>query len=565
MTFHRGKVLLQRFFGLGQKHNEIYPDEILLDSSNLPSFDTYQFEGRIVRPIGKGSILLLGVFFALVGIVYAAEVYSLQIEKGSLYAAQSEENRLREDLLFAYRGLIMDRTGERLAWNKGEGEIASRIYTKRAGLGLLLGYAKPPAKDAAGFYYQDRYRGKDGIEKSLDEVLAGENGANIIEVNARGEVISEHTIRAPQDGGSVVLSVDASVEEKLFEEIGALARHVGFKGGSGVIMDVQSGELLAMANYPEYSSQALSEGDASRVKSYRENPGNPYLDRATAGLFAPGSIMKLFVAAGVLAEKIINPEKEILSTGSISVSNPYNPEKPSVFKDWKAHGYVDLRHALAVSSDVYFYVVGGGFEGQKGLGIEKIASYASGFGFGSTTSVFGFLEEEGTIPSPTWKEKIFPGDPWRLGDTYITAIGQYGFQVTPLQVVRAVSAIANGGILLRPQLLASSTPEVSRHVPISPEDLAILREGMRLAVTEGTASALAGAPVKVAAKTGTAELGVRKERVHSWSVGFFPYENPRFAFAVVLENGPRSNTIGASFVMKQLLEWMAIYRAEYLH
>lgn len=559
-----GRKLFKRLFAANDRSAEIFPDEILLDSRNLPSFDTHQFEGRIVRPISKLSIVALGLLFILVGAVYLTEVFALQISRGSLYAAQSEENHLREELLFAHRGVIYDRRGERLAWNEGGEDIPKRLYVAREGLGLLLGYAKPPRKDSAGFYYQDAYVGQDGVEKAFDAELAGKNGAHVIEVNVRGDAVSEHVSRAAKEGSDVVLSVDAGLTEKFFSETKTLAERRGFRGASGVILDVANGEVLAMVNYPEYSSADLAGGDRKAIAEYLGNSRNPFLDRATAGLFAPGSVMKLFVAAGVLAEGIIGPEREILSTGQLVLQNPYDPAKPSVFKDWKAHGYVDLRHALAVSSDVYFYVVGGGFEGQRGLGIEKLSRYAETFGFGTTTGIYGFPEETGVVPNPKWKEEVFSGDPWRVGDTYLTAIGQYGFQVTPLQVARATAAIANGGTLLTPQLLASSTPSVVGVVPVSEENLQIIREGMRLAVTEGTASSLGDLPVRVAAKTGTAELGGRKERVNSWSVGFFPYENPRYAFAVVMEGGPRSNTIGASYIMRQVLEWMALYRPEYL-
>ncbi len=184
------------------------------------------------------------------------------------------------------------------------------------------------------------------------------------------------------------------------------------------------------------------------------------------------------------------------------------------------------------------------------------------------TNINLFGEADGTIPSPEWKEKFFAGDAWRIGDTYHTSIGQYGFQLTPIQAVRSVGAIANNGTLLQPTILKKKDNEPilnSRTVPIKDEYFKIVKEGMRQAVFTVTASALDVPYVKVAAKTGTAELGVSKQLVNSWVSGFFPYDNPRYSFAIILEKGARTNQLGATHVMRQLLDWMEIYKQDYLH
>ena len=184
-----------------------------------------------------------------------------------------------------------------------------------------------------------------------------------------------------------------------------------------------------------------------------EDEGKRFLEGALDGLYMPGSIVKPFIASAALTEKIITPEKSILSIGSISIPNPYNPDKESVFKDWKAHGYVNMREAIAVSSDVYFYEIGGGFGDQPGLGIARIKQYLELFGFGKADDNNFLLDVKGTIPDPAWKAQVFDGEPWRIGDTYNTSIGQYGMQVTPMQALRATAAIANGGFLVDPTLL----------------------------------------------------------------------------------------------------------------
>ncbi|MDZ4226328.1 MAG: penicillin-binding transpeptidase domain-containing protein, partial [Patescibacteria group bacterium] len=333
--------------------------------------------------------------------------------------------------------------------------------------------------------------------------------------------------------------------------------------GAGIIMDVKTGELLALTSYPEYSSEALSRGREEPLQAFLADLREPFLNRAISGLYAPGSIVKPMVAVAALAEGVIDEFKEILSTGSISIPNPYFPDKPSVFKDWKAHGYTDMRHAIAVSSDVYFYTVGGGYKDQLGLGIERIDEYFKKFGLGAAAGLAGFDEPLGTIPTPEWKEATFDGDPWRLGDTYNTAIGQYGVQVTPLQMARVVATIANRGKLLTPSLIASSTPEfISLNVPAHAFE--VVEEGMRLAVEGGTASAVNMPFVEVAGKTGTAQVGAQNQFMNSWVIGFFPYENPHYAFAVVLERAPAGTAVGSPAAMNAFFWWLQANAPEYL-
>jgi cell division protein FtsI/penicillin-binding protein 2 len=170
------------------------------------------------------------------------------------------------------------------------------------------------------------------------------------------------------------------------------------------------------------------------------------------------------------------------------------------------------------------------------------------------------------ISTPEWKEKHFAGEPWRVGDTYHTVIGQYGVQVTPLQILRGIVAIANGGRLISPTVLKSPDGLAANGTVLSidPEHLRVVREGMSLSAREGTAKGLNTPAVEIAAKTGTAELGETRERVNSWVTGFYPYQNPHYAFVVVMEKGSRHNTIGATFVMRQMIDWMQINAPEYL-
>ena len=551
------------------RNREIEPDEIFIDSTNLPEFNTDQFEGRIERPISRNSIIFIGIAFFIIGVLFGWKVWTLQISQGKTFASISENNRLDNSIIFADRGVIYDRNNIELVWNERvEGDdFSKRKYVDMPGLSHILGYVSYPLKDTSGVYYQDEFIPKAGIEKLYNNILNGSSGLKIIETNARMEVQSESTTLPANNGENIVLSIDSKVQNKMYEFIESLTEEIGFDGGAGVIMDINNGEILSIASFPEYSSKVLSDGEPrEKILEYAQNKNNPYLNRVVAGLYTPGSTVKLFVSLGALNEKLITPEKQILSTGSISIPNPYFPDKESVFVDWKAHGLVDMRDAIAVSSNVYFYEIGGGFKNQEGLGIERIEKYMRMFGFGEKTEIYPkdvLTEEDGVIPNPQWKEENFPGDEWRIGDTYHTAIGQYGFQVTALQLVRAVSAIANEGKLYKPTLILGGGGQSDR-ASVRKKHYSIVREGMRRAVTDGTAKGLNIPQVKVAAKTGTAQLGTTKTYVNSLVVGFFPYDNPKYAFTVIMEKGKQSNTIGALYIMRQLLEWMAENTPEYL-
>ncbi len=549
-------------FGTG----EIEPDQIFLDSTNLPAFNKEQFEGRIEQPVPKITLRLLLSLFLLLCLVFVVRVYYLQIVKGDEYFTRSEQNHLRYAAIFPNRGIITDRTGVTLSENvvSSTTEFALRQYIDAPGFGHLLGYVKYPSKDSAGYYYKVETEGVEGAEKRFNASLAGQNGLRIIEVNAKGAIESRSMVALAQNGAELTLSIDARLQKQLYTFIKNTAETVGFDAGASILMDVTNGELIAFTSYPEYSSQVLTDGDDDKaIQKYVNDAGKPFLNRAIAGLYTPGSIVKPFIAMGALNEGVIDEHTQILSTGSISIPNPFDPTKKTVFNDWRAHGWVDMRKAIAVSSDVYFYEIGGGFEDQLGLGIAKVEKYLRMFGFGSSISEPWFGGKEGTIPNPAWKAEHFDGEPWRIGDTYNTSIGQYGVQVTPMQVIRAVGALANYGTLFTPQLTKGGKAESST-VDLPEHYFTVAHEGMRQAVLEGTAAGLNIPQVAIAAKTGTAELGAAKKYVNSWIIGFYPYEHPRYAFATVMEKGPHDNTIGALYVMRQFFEWMSVTTPEYI-
>ncbi|MES2087493.1 MAG: penicillin-binding transpeptidase domain-containing protein [Patescibacteria group bacterium] len=552
-------------------NREIDPDEVLLDAKNLPDFDRSQFEGRLEKPISKKTIIGAGILFLIIFLVFSGKISMLQVAQGKQYALKSEQNSLRQTTIFPERGVVYDRNKVSLISNVSASttnEYSQRKYASIDGLAHILGYIRYPSKDANGFYYQGHYEGMDGVEKMYESQISGKPGLKIIETNALGKIETESVIEPPENGQTLNLSIDVRIGEKLYDLMKASADSIGFQGGAGVIMDVTTGEILTSVSYPEYDSNVMSDRtNTKEINDFFKSKNMPFLNRVTDGLYTPGSIVKPFVALAALKENIIDPNKTILSTGSISIPNPFDPTKKSVFNDWRPQGYVAMRDALAVSSDVYFYEIGGGFENQIGLGIAKIEKYMRLFGFGETLPGNPLLEKNGTIPSPEWKKENFNGEDWRIGDTYHTAIGQYGFQVTPTQVVRAVASLVNGGKLLSPTLLQTSKVEADKAaevLPFTEDQMQVVREGMRQSVLVGTSKGLNISQVELAAKTGTAELGTTKKLVNSWVVGFFPYDHPRYAFAAIMEKGPYENTIGALYVMRQLFEWMAGNTPEYL-
>jgi penicillin-binding protein 2 len=569
------KLLFKRIkskAGFGPKVTRVYqdinPEDIFLDSANLPGFEEHALEGRLERPMGSRTFAAMKVLLSLLLLVLVGKLWFLGIKDGHVYAEISENNRLAQTLLFANRGAILDRNGVELATNdiKDDGaDFAGRHYAEMDGLAHVVGYIKYPLRDKSGNYYEKDYKAKDGAEMVYDDLLRGKNGSKLVETDVEGNVTSESVVDKPEDGQTVTLSIDAKITEEFYKAIKNLAQSSKFVGGAGVIMNVETGEILALTSYPQYDQNSMTKGiDQATFNSLISNPGKPFLNRVVGGLYTPGSIVKPIVAIAALKEGIISPNKEILSTGAISVPNPYDPSKPSIFKDWKAHGWTDMAEAIAVSSDTYFYSIGGGYGDQRGLGITLLDRYFEQFGLKDETGIELFGELKGVIPTPEWKKEKFNGDIWRLGDTYITSIGQYGTQVTPINAVRFIGAVANKGKLLKPSLVVGGDKEpVVKTLEFPESEWQVVQEGMRESVTYGTSVGLNVPYVEAAGKTGTAEIGAGKSYVHSWSVGFFPYKNPKYAWAVIMEKGPATNAVGATSVMRQLFDWMSLNAPEY--
>ncbi|MGD0328136.1 MAG: penicillin-binding transpeptidase domain-containing protein [Minisyncoccia bacterium] len=536
-----------------QRDSEIAPDEIFLDASNVSDFDRARLEGRLEKPLSHRMFVSLAGALAILLFILIVRTWSLEITNGAAFAAESAHNSLEVTTLFAPRGVITDLHGVVLADNveKPDGSIA-RNYPVPS-LGQTIGYVSYPKKDSNGIYYDTNETGVAGLEAEYDSLLAGKNGQLLTETDALGRVRSEGTIIEPEEGKTLQLSIDANLESLFARAIEDTANSQHFIAGAGVILDVNTGAVRAIVSYPSYDPNVMSDGGPSNViAGYNANPGHPFLAHAVQGMYAPGSIVKPFIASGALTDGLITPNTVIDDPGFLSLPDPYHPGKEFIYKGWAALGPVDVRKAIAWSSDIFFYTVGGGFGNQKGLGIDRLDYWYKQFGLGSPTGIDLPGETNGIIPTPAWKQATFH-EPWYLGDTYFTAIGQYAMQVTPIQMARAIAAVANGGRLYTPTLLAEATPAYTM-VLADASALEVVREGMREGVTNALANAINLPYVSVAAKTGTAQTGANNQYDNAWVEGFFPYEHPQYAFAVVLERGPSGAGEQAVNVMRELFD-----------
>jgi penicillin-binding protein 2 len=435
---------------------------------------------------------------------------------------------------------------------------ARRNYLSGELTSHILGYVgrisaeEYAAKRDKGYILNDQL-GKTGIELVFEDILRGEAGKKLAEVDASGRQQEVLDSRASQPGQNVVLTLDLELQRKTAD---VLREFMGTSdNAAAVVMDVRTGEILSMVSLPTYDnnlfSKTLSQEDLDALLN---EPAKPLVNHAVAEMYPPGSTFKTITGLAALQEGIATPSTTIVSHGYITVPNQYDPSIVYVFRDWGALGPLDFYGGIAMSSDVYFYYMAGGKqdEGFQGLGEERLARYARAFGLGEPTGVDLVGEESpGLVPDAKWKEQAV-GEMWYVGDTYNFGIGQGYLAVTPLQLVDAIAAIANDGELLRPRLVkeildshgnvvTTLAKEVRRRLPVNQEYLAVMREAMRQSVSKGVASTAQVAGLTVAGKTGSAEFGPARadgsHETHGWFVGFAPYENPEIAVVVFIQRG----------------------------
>lgn len=375
-----------------------------------------------------------------------------------------------------------------------------------------------------------------GIEEKYDYYLRQEEGGMSVEVDHRGKMVRVLGFKPPKNGKDIQLTINLKiqkiVEDKLQE-----------KTGSVVIMEPETGQILAMANAPGFNPSVFIQKSNSGINGLFKDSLSPLINRSMSGAYPPGSVFKMVVAAAALENGKINTSTSFYCPGSARIGN-------RDFACWSTHNEQDLIQAIIHSCDVFFY--------RTGLltGPKMIHDYALRFGFGKKSGLDIPYEVAGFVPTPSWKKSG-----WFDGDTANFSIGQGDLLVTPLQVARMTAVFANGGNLVTPYIIkAIDARDVSvyqrKSVSLSLKDgiLESIRKGMRGVVNSstGTASNLGNLPVSVAGKTGTAQVAGKVS--HGWFTGFFPFEHPKYVICVFLENGGAG--FYASTMTRQIIEEM---------
>jgi penicillin-binding protein 2 len=419
----------------------------------------------------------------------------------------------------------------------------------------LLGYLgeiseQELSQEAFTSYHPGDYVGKSGLERSWEHMLHGVDGGRRIEVDARGRYLRTVSENSPTVGNSLVLTIDRIIQrvaEKAFGE----------RAGAAVLMEVNSGEVLAFASNPGFDPALFTGKLPPDVwKSYLEDKRHPMENKALKGQYPPGSTFKIITALAGLENGLIDENTTVVCKGSYDMGT-------DTFKCWekKGHGSVSLKRALKESCDVYFYSL------AERLGVDKIAETARKFGLGAPLGIGLDNEKSGMIPTSAWKETKF-GKKWYRGETLPVAIGQGYTLMTPIQLAAMTAAVANGEAVYRPHLvkrivdpegnlIREFKPEVLYRPGLKEQNLRLVREGLLAVVNEprGTGAAARLYEVKVAGKTGTSQVVKQRDdkkrsfayqhRDHALFVAFAPYDKPEVAVAVVIEHGEHGGAAAA--------------------
>ena len=599
--------------------------------SGFDSVETEIYQKRLTR-VTFFVLILFGVLFV--------RLWSLQIINGPKYRIQSENNRIDLRDVLPYRGSIFDKNDQLLVDNRPSfilgaipGEIRNRdglikdlgrlieidsltakekiksalrwnpfnpVYIKKDltrdelarietnifSMPSVIIEAKPrrhciyntlaahligylgeiDREQLAGQEYKENklgdFVGKCGIEKKWHRHLNGSRGGQQYEVDASGRILRVLYQKAAEPGFNVFLTIDKDLQ--MLAE-----RSLNGKVGAIVAMNPSSGEILAMASAPAFNPNDFAKGmDKKGWERLISNPHFPLQNRVISGQYPPGSLFKVVVALAGLEEGIIDPDEKIFCGGSYSFQG-------RTYRDWKegGHGYVDLHRALVESCDVYFYQVG------QALGIDTIAKYAKRLGLGCLTGLELGDEQPGLIPNRAWKLRRWHA-PWQEGETLCVSVGQSFILVTPIQIVRFISALFNGGDLFRPQVtkwiggenkngVFQLKPDMVRRWSLRKENMELVKKALIAVVNEphGTGKSARLDQIRVAGKTGTAQVialpaeerSVEERDVpyefrdHAWFVAVAPAENPLIALAILIEHSGQGGSVAAP-IARDILE-----------
>ena len=475
------------------------------------------------------------------------------------------EQDLDREILIAFDANIAKDDGFSIEENIKRKSVSGELFSHIVG---FIGRVNKEDVDASDRYSLFDYIGKSGLEKSYENILSGNKGETVVDRDVFREELLRREVSEPEPGKSLVLWSDLSLQKKMSEALNSALKQANAFAGVAIAMDAKTGGILGLVSLPALDNNIFFE--KLSVDEWDEIVGelnNPFWNRAVSATYPTGSTIKPLIAVTALEQNIISPNKEIFCDGQIDVPNPWYPDQPWIFHDWATHGWTNMRKAIAESCNVYFYTIGGGYGDIKGLGPERIEAGLKIFGWGEFTGIDIPGERKGLIPSPDWKEEYFQEASekiWLPGDTYNLAIGQGYLSITPIQVTSAFVAIANNGTLLKPMLvkqvidenkdvIKTFDTEIIRDNIASQENLAVVQQGMRDAVIYGSSYILNDLPVKVAAKTGTAQTS-KNDFYHNWVTVFAPYNDPEIVLTIMIENVPEERVVVLP-AAKEILEW----------
>ncbi len=423
-----------------------------------------------------------------------------------------------------------------------------RIYTKHAKyLPHLIGYVGYPTKKDLRenpSLPPDMPVGKQGVEKIYNDYLTGQFGIKAVMVDAFGKIKKVLWEVKPKRGRDIYLTVDVNIQKLVYEAFKASKQ----KSGSVIIINPNTYEILALLNYPIYDIQKFVKGFTKKEwEEIVKNKYKPLFNKALKGLYPPGSIFKIIVASAALQEGVIKPDTKIESKGFIQIGRWR-------YRNWDLSGCgkIDVKRALEMSCDTFFYQIG------IQLGSERISEYAKLFGLGEKLNKRIELRKS-RIPTPEWKKKYI-GESWYLGDTVNYSIGQGFLAITPFDSVKILAPVVNGGFVYKPHLLKAYfdmdknkyievKPEIIRKLPVNDRFLKVVKKGLYLVVygRRATAKDMRDAPVKNGGKTGTAQVyrhESHKVKIdkwelqnHAWYISFAPYKKPKYVISVFVEHG----------------------------
>jgi penicillin-binding protein 2 len=444
---------------------------------------------------------------------------------------------------------------------------SARRYTEGRIMAHLLGYLGPispavlsPAEykdkiEKEGYGINDKI-GTAGIEDTYESVLRGHSGRRMYEVEASGREVSTLRTEPADPGKNLVMTIDLDLQKSVTQ----ILSEGLFQGSVGVaiVSDAKTGEILALVSLPAYDDNVF--GDDSReaeLSGLLKDSEQPLFHRAIAGNYPPGSTFKLVTGLGALQEGVANRNTVIESKGILWVPHDFYPGYRQPFPDWSPLGKLNFIQAIANSSNIYFFYLGGGYEpeGFVGLGNERLSRYARMIGYGTPTGIDLPGEASGTIPDEAWKlQKI--GERWVKGDTYNMSIGQGYVESSPLQVQNMTMTIANHGKVLRPRVVRqivdsdgnvvqTAQPEVVRTIDVDQRNIATVIEGMEAGFAGQLLRDYRIPGLRIAGKTGTAEYGQTANAqgelpTHGWFTGFAPVEDPKVVVTVFVERGSSS-------------------------